>query len=223
LHGYSDTCQESFVRDGRNINMSGLPNESSCNESKLIGSETLTTLDKRVGTPAAKHCLEGRANVSYTDSHEPSSSRIPSSVERKQENLLKYIHPIISADRKDIVLEVECGCNKGLLYLSRLCQGSRGACILFQRTWLTPNQFQAVSGRETAKDWKRSIRHRGRSVKLLISKGILPQNPKCHYQGRTDTSTTFHVSTYSFRYGGGETRMTVSFRIFRSLFKIILT
>jgi hypothetical protein len=132
LHGYSDTCQELFVRDRRNINMSGLPNESSCNESKLIGSETLTTLEMPVGTPETKHCLEGHANVSYTNSHEPSSSRIPSSVQRKQENLLKYIHPIISADRKDIVLEVDCGPNKGLLYLSRLRRGSRGACILFQ-------------------------------------------------------------------------------------------
>jgi hypothetical protein len=131
-HGCSDTCQELFVCDRRNMKMSGLPNESSCNESKLIGSETLTTLDKPVGTPAVKHCLEGHVNISYTNSHEPSSSRIPSSVQRKQENLLKYIHPIISADLKDIVLEVECGSEKGLLYLSRLCRGFRGACILFQ-------------------------------------------------------------------------------------------
>lgn len=194
LHGYSNTCQELFVRDRRNINISGLPNVSSCKESKFIGSEMITTLDEPVGTPTAKHGLERYVNVSYTHSHEPSSSKIPSTVQRRQENLLKYIHPILSADRKDIVLEVECGSNKGLLYLSRLCRGSRGACILFQKTWLTPNQFQTVSGRETAKDWKRSIRHRGRSVKLLMSKGILPQNSECYYQTCTDTSTTFHVS-----------------------------
>jgi hypothetical protein len=194
FHGYSNKCQKLFVCDRRNINISGLPNESSSNESKLTRSERITALEEPVGTPAAKHCLERYANVSYTDSHESSSSRIPSTVQRKQENLLKYMHPILSADRKDIVLEVECGSNKGLLYLSRLCRGSRGACILFQKTWLTPNQFQTVSGRETAKDWKRSIRHRGRSVKLLMSKGILPQNSECHYRTSTDTSTTFHVS-----------------------------
>jgi hypothetical protein len=194
LHGYSNMCQELFVRDRRNINISGLPNESSCNESKLMGSETLTILDEPIGKPAAKHCLERCVNVSVTTPQEPSSSRVLSTVQRKQENLLKYIHPILSPDRKDIVLEVECGANKGFLYLSRLCRGSRGPCILFQETWLTPNQFQAVSGRETAKDWKRSIRHRGRSVKLLMSKGILPQNSECHYQTGTDTSTTLHVS-----------------------------
>jgi hypothetical protein len=139
--------------------------------------------------------LVRRVNVSYTMPHEPSSSGIPSTIQKKKETLLKYIHPILSEDRKHVVLEVECGSNKGLLYLSRLCRGSRGACILYQKTWLTPNQFQAVSGRDTAKDWKRSIRHRGRSMKLLMSKGILPQNSHCQYQTNADISTTFHVST----------------------------
>ena len=36
-------------------------------------------------------------------------------------------------------------------YLSRLCQGSKGPCIWFQGAWLTPNEFQFISGRETAK------------------------------------------------------------------------
>ncbi|XP_070390166.1 sterile alpha motif domain-containing protein 11-like isoform X1 [Dermacentor albipictus] len=77
----------------------------------------------------------------------------------------------------EVILEVECGGNKGLLYLSRLCQGSKGPCILFRDTWLTPNEFQYVSGRETAKDWKRSIRHHGKSMKLLLAKGVLSVHP----------------------------------------------
>ena len=36
-------------------------------------------------------------------------------------------------------------------YLSKLCQGSKGPCISFQGSWLTPNEFQYISGRETAK------------------------------------------------------------------------
>jgi len=132
-------------------------------------------------------------NVRYIMSHGPSSSR-GSSVQRKEDNLVRYIHPVLSADRKDVVLEVECGSNKGFLYLSRLCRGSKGACILFQKTWLTPNQFQAVSGRETAKDWKRSIRHCGKSVKLLMSKGILGQNTARHHQFDTGILTALHVS-----------------------------
>ncbi|GIY70979.1 SAND domain-containing protein [Caerostris extrusa] len=72
---------------------------------------------------------------------------------------------------EDLVLEVECGANIGWMYLSRLCQGSKGASIFFQNVWLTPNEFQSISGRDTAKDWKRSIRHKGKSLKLLMAKG----------------------------------------------------
>ena len=86
-----------------------------------------------------------------------------------------YIRPQVRDG--DIVLEIECGPNTALLYLSRLCQGSKGPCIWFQDSWLTPNEFQYISGRETAKDWKRSIRHCGKSMKLLLTKGILTTHP----------------------------------------------
>lgn len=77
----------------------------------------------------------------------------------------------------ELVLEIECGSNVGWLFLSRLCQGSKGASILFQNVWFTPNEFQFISGRETAKDWKRSIRHKGRSLKLLMAKGFFNFHP----------------------------------------------
>ena len=84
----------------------------------------------------------------------------------------------------EAILDVECGPNKGVLYLSKLCQGSKGSCILFNGSWLTPNEFQYVSGRETAKDWKRSIRHYGKSMKLLLTKSIMTvQPPVCKCEG----------------------------------------
>ncbi|XP_063173512.1 sterile alpha motif domain-containing protein 11 isoform X2 [Candoia aspera] len=76
-------------------------------------------------------------------------------------------------DRGEPCLEVECGDNRALLYIRKLCQGSKGPSIRYRGEWLTPNEFQFVSGRETAKDWKRSIRHKGKSLKTLMSKGIL--------------------------------------------------
>lgn len=81
-------------------------------------------------------------------------------------------------------LFVTCGPNKAVLYLERLDKGSKGASVLFEDWWLTPNEFQKVSGRGTAKDWKRSIKHHGRSLKLLLGKGMLFLNPpvcKCDY------------------------------------------
>ncbi|XP_041130372.1 sterile alpha motif domain-containing protein 11-like isoform X1 [Polyodon spathula] len=76
-------------------------------------------------------------------------------------------------DNGEHCIEVECGENKALLYINKLCQGSKGPSIRYRGEWLTPNEFQFVSGRETAKDWKRSIRHKGKSLKTLMSKGIL--------------------------------------------------
>ncbi|XP_069466155.1 sterile alpha motif domain-containing protein 11 isoform X2 [Ambystoma mexicanum] len=76
-------------------------------------------------------------------------------------------------DSGEPCIEVECGENKALLYIHKLCQGSKGPSIRYRGEWLTPNEFQFVSGRETAKDWKRSIRHKGKSLKTLMSKGIL--------------------------------------------------
>ncbi|GCB85742.1 hypothetical protein scyTo_0026398 [Scyliorhinus torazame] len=64
-------------------------------------------------------------------------------------------------DNGEPCIEVECGENKALLYIHKLCQGSKGPSIRYRGEWLTPNEFQFVSGRETAKDWKRSIRHKG--------------------------------------------------------------
>ncbi|XP_028922542.2 sterile alpha motif domain-containing protein 11 isoform X1 [Ornithorhynchus anatinus] len=80
-------------------------------------------------------------------------------------------------DNGELCLEVECGDNKALLYVHKLCQGSKGPSIRYRGEWLTPNEFQFVSGRETAKDWKRSIRHKGKSLKTLMSKGILQVHP----------------------------------------------
>ncbi|EEC18419.1 conserved hypothetical protein [Ixodes scapularis] len=103
----------------------------------------------------------------------------------------------------EVILEVECGGNKGLLYLSRLCQGSKGPCILFKDTWLTPNEFQYVSGRETAKDWKRSIRHHGKSMKLLLAKGVLSVHPPvCDCSGCRIGSPLMNDDVTEFNFEG---------------------
>ena len=74
----------------------------------------------------------------------------------------------------DVALEVTCGTNTGRLVLNRLETGSRGLCIESpEGVWMTPNEFQSVSGRGNAKDWKRSIRHHEKSLKLLEKLGLL--------------------------------------------------
>jgi len=102
----------------------------------------------------------------------------------------------------DLRLDVTCGQNQAVLYTSRLQLGSKGTCVLFEKAWLTPNEFQYVSGRETAKDWKRSIKHHGKSLKVLIAKGILsttsPARCNCNQCTASPVShCSFHIKSVS--------------------------
>ena len=62
---------------------------------------------------------------------------------------------------------VNCAGNAAKLYPNRFGLGSigRAHCVLFGSSWITPNDFQVISGRQSTKDWKRSIRLGGRCLK----------------------------------------------------------
>lgn len=97
-------------------------------------------------------------------------------------------------------LEIQCGENTALLYVSKLCQGSKGPCILFNNEWLTPNELQYISGRETAKDWKRSIRFKGKSLKSLIARGLIKVHPPiCDCLGCRISSPVVSIVFISFQ------------------------
>lgn len=120
--------------------------------------------------------IQSPSSLSFL-SHFPFNSNSSSVQVNYDTELLQPLFPVKSPN---LILPVECGINSGLLHLSKLCQGSKGQCIQFGNSWLTPNEFQFISGRVTAKDWKRSIRHNGKSLKLLISKGALfVHSPLC--------------------------------------------
>jgi len=95
-----------------------------------------------------------------------------------------------------IILPVSCGGSQAQLVLNRLESGSRGACVrLLDGSWLTPNEFQLISGRGNAKDWKRSIRHHGHSLKSLVEQGLLSlaSPPLCICE-HCDVQVTFIIS-----------------------------
>ena len=67
-----------------------------------------------------------------------------------------------------------------------------GKAILYKDSWFCPNEFQSLSGRETAKDWKRSIRHGGKSLKVLMTKKLLiAHNNDCNCNWCTQSCTFF--------------------------------
>ena len=98
------------------------------------------------------------------------------------------------------VVEVISGNRRALLHVDLLNDPTRAAigggnsknrsplCVICVESgqWMTPNQFQRSSGRGTARDWKRSMKHNGYSLKSLQRKNILsldvpPYGCRCCY------------------------------------------
>lgn len=81
-------------------------------------------------------------------------------------------------DEQGEFLVITCAENEAKLYRERFGRGSIGKSVLFRSRWLTPNEFQAVSGRQSSKDWKRSIRLKGRCLKEYINDGLFKEHEK---------------------------------------------
>ncbi|XP_076641354.1 deformed epidermal autoregulatory factor 1 isoform X2 [Halictus rubicundus] len=78
------------------------------------------------------------------------------------------------------VLPVRCKNTNAELHKSRFGSGARGRCIKLGQEWYTPSEFEALCGRASSKDWKRSIRFGGRSLQTLIDEQILkPHATSC--------------------------------------------
>ncbi|CAH1989038.1 unnamed protein product [Acanthoscelides obtectus] len=88
------------------------------------------------------------------------------------------------------VLPVRCKNTSAELYKSRFGSGGRGRCIKLGNSWYTPSEFEALCGRASSKDWKRSIRFGGRSLQTLIDEGIiLPHATSCTCAACCDDDT----------------------------------
>ncbi|XP_073957292.1 deformed epidermal autoregulatory factor 1-like [Choristoneura fumiferana] len=78
------------------------------------------------------------------------------------------------------ILPVRCKNTSAELHKQRFGSGGRGRCIKYGLEWYTPSEFEALCGRASSKDWKRSIRFGGRSIQALIDEGVLtPHATSC--------------------------------------------
>ncbi|XP_072933866.1 deformed epidermal autoregulatory factor 1 isoform X2 [Epargyreus clarus] len=78
------------------------------------------------------------------------------------------------------ILPIRCKNTSAELHKHKLGSGGRGRCIKYGMEWCTPSEFEAMCGRASSKDWKRSIRFGGRSLQALIDEGILtPHATSC--------------------------------------------
>ncbi|XP_066907746.1 deformed epidermal autoregulatory factor 1 [Halyomorpha halys] len=111
----------------------------------------------------------------------------------RSEDVVKATHILIENDVSGLpnnsswlasasqpVLPVRCKNTSAELHKSRFGSGGRGRCIKLGNDWYTPSEFEALCGRASSKDWKRSIRFGGRSLLSLIDGGILtPHATSC--------------------------------------------
>lgn len=78
------------------------------------------------------------------------------------------------------ILPIRCKNTNAELHKNRFGSGGRGRCIKLGNEWYTPSEFEALCGRASSKDWKRSIRFGGRSLQTLIDENILrPHATSC--------------------------------------------
>lgn len=110
---------------------------------------------------------------------------------------LKTTHLVLASDKQDDraardnprswadtvhmpILPIRCKNTSADLHKMKFGSGGRGKCIKYGHDWYTPSEFEALCGRASSKDWKRSIRFGGRSIQALIDEGILtPHATSC--------------------------------------------
>lgn len=88
------------------------------------------------------------------------------------------------------ILPIRCKNTSAELHKCKLGSGGRGKCIKYGSQWYTPSEFEALCGRASSKDWKRSIRFGGKSIQALIEEGILtPHATSCTCRACCDDDT----------------------------------
>lgn len=95
------------------------------------------------------------------------------------------------------ILPIRCKNTSAELYKHKFGSGGRGRCIKYGNEWFTPSEFEALCGRASSKDWKRSIRFGGRSIQALVDAGILtPHATGCTCGACCDDQTGELYCTY---------------------------
>ncbi|XP_048201682.1 sp110 nuclear body protein-like [Perognathus longimembris pacificus] len=104
------------------------------------------------------------------DSHSTGDSKMhgapkSSAEEQRDEDAVDFLAP---------TLPVTCGDARGVLYKEKMQQGSSEKCIQNEEgVWLTPDEFVIEGKRKKSKDWKKSVRCRGQTLRCLMEKKLL--------------------------------------------------
>ncbi|XP_060945639.1 nuclear body protein SP140-like protein isoform X1 [Limanda limanda] len=107
----------------------------------------------------------------------PSSQLTPR--RRKKSEKVCFSSPMKKGEKSDIwnwplyktQFPVTCGSQEGSLSRGRLAKGEK--CIMFQKQWFTPSEFEKFSGKGGCRNWKSSIKCMDSPLARLIKEGHL--------------------------------------------------
>uniref|UniRef100_A0A3Q0SI07 SP110 nuclear body protein, tandem duplicate 2 n=1 Tax=Amphilophus citrinellus TaxID=61819 RepID=A0A3Q0SI07_AMPCI len=89
-------------------------------------------------------------------------------------------------------LPVKCGTKEGTLQRDKLAKGQTKKCILVDKKWLTPGEFEKFAGKKTTKNWKLSIRcgstPLGKLIKTSVEETFFSKPGTAGKSIRTETS-----------------------------------
>lgn len=143
------------------------------------------SLSKKLSPSPPLEKMNGEKNEGaseYDSSDTASSNSTSSTSDSSSSNEVNHqtasFNGIWDTDKYGEFFPINCANNEARFYRGKFSRGSVGKSVLFRSRWMTPNEFQAVSGRQSSKDWKRSIRLKGRCLKEYINEGLLLEHNK---------------------------------------------
>ncbi|XP_078125552.1 uncharacterized protein sp100.1 isoform X2 [Sander vitreus] len=137
--------------------------------------------EKKQKTSVKKKRKLRSRSVCDNDGEEEEEQAGPSSqfTPRKKSKKLHFSSPLKKGEKNDIwswpiyklQLPVTCGDLDGTLNRHRLAKGEK--CIVVDKKWLTPNEFERIAGKQSHRNWKLSIKCMGTPLQKLIQDGHL--------------------------------------------------
>ncbi|XP_041825780.1 nuclear body protein SP140-like [Melanotaenia boesemani] len=125
------------------------------------------------------------------DDEQPGPSAQLTPGQRRKSKKLSFSSPLKKGEKGDIwtwplyksQLPVKCGDAKGTLQRDRLAKGEK--CIVVDKKWFTPAEFERLGGKGSCRNWKLSIRCQGTLLGKLIKDGHL--KTACYKRKRKQT------------------------------------
>ncbi|CAL9693730.1 unnamed protein product [Knipowitschia caucasica] len=157
----------------------------------ILRREDIQRIEPEISLQVKKPSLKKRKKMRKTtdddasdnDDEQPSTSA-PVTPQRliKKPKKVSFSTPLKKGEKGEIwrwkifkvQLPVTCGDLKGTLNRNRLAQGEK--CIMVEKQWYNPTEFERLAGKAKSKSWKKSIHCMDKTLGQLIEDGHLKSN-----------------------------------------------